>query len=425
MIDVFFSLYRKMFAAIFIINLTAFIVFVAKNNGSPLLSNVKNAVSANLLASIMMRQELCVNALFDIATSVPISTPFCIRRKLAKVYHYGGIHSGCGVAAVVWFLLYTVLTTKDFVEHPTHGLAVANVITCYFLITLFLAILTGAHPDIRRRYHDYFEAVHRFAGWSSFLILWAQTFIVAAQTSKSFHKNMGIVLVKNPGFWFLLLSTFFIALSWGRLRHREVRAEVLSSHATRLHFDYKDMPPLYGLKVSSRPLLEWHAFATIPGDNGKGFSFVVSNAGDWTSKTIAEAPRKLWTRGFPVHGPLYGARLFSKIVLVATGSGIGPCLSLLVDPLNPIPARVLWSTRTPETTYGKGIVDEVLKADPNAVIWDTVKKGYPDIVMEAYKLYVESGAEAVYIVSNPKVTRKLVFGLESRGIAAFGPIFDS
>jgi len=412
-----------MFATIFLINVTAFIVFVAKSKGYPTISDVKNATSANILASIMMRQENVVNLLFEVATCVPLSTPFFIRRKLAKVYHYGGVHSGCGVAAVVWFLLYTALTTRDFVRKPTGGLSATNLVTCYILILMFLFILIGAYPVFRRRFHDYFEAVHRFAGWTSFLILWTQNFIIAEQNAQQQHANMGLILIQNPGFWFLLISTFFIALSWGRLRHRDVRAEVLSSHATRLHFTYKDMPPYYGLKVSDRPLLEWHAFATIPEPNGKGFSFVVSNAGDWTTKVITNPPTKLWTRGFPVHGPLYGARLFRQVVLVATGSGIGPCMSLLVD--DKIPRRVLWSTRDPESTYGPSIVDTVLRADPKAVIWNTSVKGYPDIVMETYKLYVECGAEAVYVISNPKVTRKVIFGMESRGIAAYGPIFDS
>ena len=422
-IDVFFSVYRKMFAVIFVVNLTIFIVLVAKSKGYPTLSNVKDATSANILASVMMRQENVVNFIFEIATRVPVSTPFFIRRRLAKVYHYGGVHSGCGVAAVVWFILYTVLTTRNFVQSSAGGLPVANVVTCYILVTMYLFIIIGAHPSFRRRFHDYFEVVHRFAGWTSFVILWTQTFILGVETSRSEEKNLGLVLVQNPGFWFLLISTSFIGLSWGRLRLRDVRAEVLSSHATRLHFTYKDMKPYYGLKVSERPLFEWHAFATIPEPDGKGFSFVVSNAGDWTNKIINSPPTKLYTRGYPVHGPLYGARLFRGVVLVATGSGIGPCMSLLVD--NKIPRRILWSTRNPETTYGPGIIDTVLKADPKAVIWNTTEKGYPDIVMETYKLYVESGAEAVYIISNPKVTRKVVFGMESRGIAAYGPIFDS
>jgi hypothetical protein len=34
-------------------------------------------------------------------------------------------------------------------------------------------------------------------------------------------------------------------------------------------------------------------------------------------------------------------------------------------------------------------------------------------------------AEAVLVVSNPIFTRKMVFDLESRGVPAYGPIFDS
>jgi hypothetical protein len=56
------------------------------------------------------------------------------------------------------------------------------------------------------------------------------------------------------------------------------------------------MPPFYGLKVSTKPVFEWHAFATIPDDDGsgpKGFSVVVSAAGDWTRECIANLPKKL------------------------------------------------------------------------------------------------------------------------------------
>jgi hypothetical protein len=31
----------------------------------------------------------------------------------------------------------------------------------------------------------------------------------------------------------------------------------------------------------------------------------------------------------------------------------------------------------------------------------------------------------VFVLSNERVTRKVVYGLESRGVPAFGPIWDS
>ncbi|EEB99945.1 hypothetical protein MPER_00242, partial [Moniliophthora perniciosa FA553] len=102
---------------------------------------------------------------------------------------------------------------------------------------------------------------------------------------------------------------------------------------------------------------------------------------------------------------------------------IGPTLSLFHA--NVTPRRVFWSTPAPETTYGEKVIDAVRKADPNARIWDTRKEGRPDMVMETWKLVKELDAEAVFIISNPKLTRKVVFGMETRGVPAYGAIFDS
>ncbi|KAI1112736.1 hypothetical protein F5Y14DRAFT_420634 [Nemania sp. NC0429] len=297
------------------------------------------------------------------------------------------------------------------------------------MITMFVVILTSAHPNLRRRYHDHFEAFHRFAGWTALLAFWTHNIASANVTSRQWNATIGYVLIHSPNFWFIILTTFCTIASWSRLRHHIVYPEKLSDHATRLHFKYRAMNPFYGVKISDKPLTEWHAFATIPDvdpESGKinGFSVVVSNAGDWTKKQIMKPKeRKLWVRGAPLHGLLYTSRLFRRIVVVATGSGIGPCLSLLFADVTP--RRVLWSTRDPEKTYGPRVVAEVRRADPAAVIWNTNEKGYPDIVGETYQLVHESGAEAVFIISNPKVTEKVVFGMQTRGIPAYGAIFDS
>jgi NAD(P)H-flavin reductase len=171
--------------------------------------------------------------------------------------------------------------------------------------------------------------------------------------------------------------------------------------------------------------MEVHAFATIPEPNGeKGFSSIVSSAGDWTKRVVANPPDKLWVRDIYSWGLLHISTMFSKIVIVTTGSGIGPCLSLFNSQYN-VPCRILWSTRNPELTYGRKILDAVLKTDPNALIIDTGEKGRHDMIQLSYDLYRESQAEAVMVISNPALTYKVVFGLESRGIPAYGPIWDS
>ena len=374
------------------------------------------------MVALLFRQENFVNLVYEIFTCAPHSLPLIIRRKFAKVFHYGGCHSGCGVAATVWYLLYTALVTKEFVESKSSD-TTASVATSWILLAMFFTIVAGAHPKFRVRFHDRFEAMHRFAGWVALITFWIHMFLAAAAARKAAHVTLGHYLAHSPNFWFLLVSACCTALSWGRLRKREVFPEVLSDHATRLHFRYQSLKPFYGIKVSDRPFFEWHAFATIPDDDGKGFSVVVSNAGDWTKRHILNPPKKLWIRGYPLHGLLYTSKLFKRIVVVATGSGIGPCLSLMFADVTP--RRVLWSTPNPESTYGPGVMNSVLKADPKALIWNTRSQGRPNMVELTYKLYQEFDAEAVFIISNPKVTRKVVYGMETRGIAAYGAIFDS
>lgn len=198
---------------------------------------------------------------------------------------------------------------------------------------------------------------------------------------------------------------------------------MLSRHAVRLYFTYANPTVGTAIRLSERPLLEWHAFATITKPNDKEFSVLVSNAGDWTKRQINTAPTKLWVRGVPTCGVLRITPLFRSIVLVATGSGIGPCLPVIYA--KRLSVRIFWSTPHPEQNFGNEIIDAVKEADPDAVIHNTKTMGRPDMVAVTYKLLRECDAEAVAIISNKKLTQMVVYAMEVRGIPAFGAIFDS
>lgn len=133
----------------------------------------------------------------------------------------------------------------------------------------------------------------------------------------------------------------------------------------------------------------------------------------------------MWIRGSPAYGVLRIVPLFKSVVLVCTGSGIGPCLPIIHMYGQRVPLRILWSTPNPEQTFGKNIIESIREADPKAVVHNTRTMGRPDMVAMTYRLLVESGAEAVCVVSNKKVTQKVVYAMEARGVPAFGPIFDS
>ena len=421
---IWFSLYRRFFTAVIIGNAiaSAIIAVRAQKFQHLNLKDLATATAANLCMAVLMRQDHVVNLLFTIACSVPTSAPMFIRRQCARVYHIGGIHSGCASAAVLWFMLFTAAASYDFIMDSAFlPVNVAVLAISYMLIVLLVSVLVMAHPKIRSKYHDSFERTHRFAGWTSLALFWAQTLLM----TNSFRGSqlLGLAVVESPGFWLLLVATLSVIYPWLHLRKVPVRSEVLSSHAIRLHFDYAT--PIVGtaVRISERPLLEWHAFATITKPNENGFTLIVSNAGDWTKRQIGRAPTKLWVRGVPACGVLRIAPLFKGIVLVATGSGIGPCLPVILA--KRIPCRIFWSTPHPHDTFGEEIIKNVRDCDPNAVIHNTRTEGKPDIVQITYRLLMESNAEAVCIISNQKLTQKVVYAMEARGIPAFGAIFDS
>ncbi|KAL8816503.1 MAG: hypothetical protein Q9223_004500 [Gallowayella weberi] len=422
----FVTVYQRLFAICFVGNMVALVVLLVKNRHSkpwgPDRGNVATAAATNVLAAFLIRQENVINTLYAICCATPWWFPLRFRRMVAKLYHFGGVHSGCAVSATSWFILFTALITKDYASGDYDEPGVMAV--TYILLALFLSICIFAVPKFRIVSHNVFEAVHRFAGWISVGLFWVLVLLISNANAKMpGADSLGMTVVKSAVFWILLVITFFTILPWLRLRKVEAFPEVLSNHATRIHFKYMKIGPILGIRISDNPLKEWHAFASIPAPDGQSFSLIVSDAGDWTRKQIRQPSHAYWVRGIPITGVLRMSIIFRRVVIVTTGSGIGPVLSMLVS--HPLPCRLLWSTPNPEKTYGDNIMESVCKADPDAMIINTRASGRPDMVALAYHLYVQSNAEAVFCISNPNLTRKIVYGMESRGIPAYGPIWDS
>ncbi|KAL0942704.1 uncharacterized protein CTRU02_200590 [Colletotrichum truncatum] len=458
------SVYRRIFTLAFVGNIAALIIliirsFISGPSARLTPQTCATAVSANILAALFIRNEHTVNAMFKVFVLFPAKAPLSVRRLFAKVYSYGGIHSGCGVAAFFWFVAFLVVLTAEF-KNPGAALRAYILLDSYLICVLLALIIGFAHPRARVLLHNWFEGTHRFLGWSVILLFWALVMMLAEDYSIAANVPYAASVVMTPSFWMLIAITLLVIYPWTRLRLRDVEAEAMSSHVVKLNFNYADVQYGQAIRLADAPLRETHAFAVIPnpaapkdgdaekGEKGlsnagkKGFSVLVSNAGDWTDKIIKNPPKKIYTRGIPQYGVLRVAGLFEPCIVIATGSGIGPCLSLFVQkPDHPV--RIIWSTQRPAETYGQAVIDTLYKADPNAVIIDTKKTGRPDLVAITYRIWESSRrqsgiaqienpgskkmgpCEAVVIISNQKVTRKVVYGLESRGIPAYGAIFDS
>jgi hypothetical protein len=376
----------------------------------------------NLAAAVVFRQHYILNALAWLVTRPPTSWPLRVRWTLGKYYHFGGLHVGAALAGTLWYLTLVVSLIRDAVAGVGEA-SYAHIIVGMTIATTFTVMVVMALPRLRAAQHDRFEITHRFCGWAALVLVWINTmlFVNGDRGDRSF----GSALLTAPAFWLVVMTAVLALWPWVLLRRVPISCERPSSHAVILRLDHGVTPAVGTTRpISRRPFSGWHHFANVPGAPGTtGYRMLVSRAGDWTSALIDEPPTHVWVRGIPTVGVANVRRLFSKVVLVATGSGIGPVLGHLLD--TSVPCRLVWVTKNPRLTYGHAFVDEIEAAQPDAMIWDTGALGKPDVLQLAHAAYVESGAEAVICVSNRTVTRRVVYGLERRGIPAFGPIWDS
>lgn len=131
-----------------------------------------------------------------------------------------------------------------------------------------------------------------------------------------------------------------------------------------------DTQPGHFTRMSIDPLFEWHSFATIAEPGKKGYSAIVSRAGDWTKKQISNPPEKIWIRGIPCYGVVRVTPMFRRVVMVATGSGIGPIAPVVFAQRTQI--QLLWTAPAVRKTFGNELVDKLLEASPHAVIYGEV-----------------------------------------------------
>lgn len=419
------SPHRRLIAVIALINISLFILAIIQKwwNHPPILGHM---VAANFFIAVLIRQQRLINMLFKLALSPRTTLPLSVRWALGKIYHFGGIHSSCGTASAAWFLFFTVSITRSRLIHSKTANVLPStllLVLSYFIVVLLVTITILALPFFRFRFHNSFEISHRFLGWLSLAIIYVHT-IILIRDYKSTEVSLARSFFTSVTPYLLFLITLSIMSSWLTLRKTQVTVTKPSSHAIIVQFPsaFKAFPGSSST-ISLSPLFEWHAFANIPKPDESGFRIIISRGGDWTSKIIDNPPDQFWIRGIPTAGVASIGLLFRKVLYVATGSGIGPCLPHLLA--KQVPASLYWSTRTPSETYGPAMVSEILTACPDAKIHDTNAFGKPDMVAETYRRIRETDSEAVICISNQTLTRKVVYGMESRGIPAFGAIWDS
>jgi NAD(P)H-flavin reductase len=407
--------YRRLAALVALVNLGILVHAIGGWwAGVPDLGALLNVVIVNFTLAILIRQQYIVNALFWLATRAPTYWPLRVRWALGKVYHFGGLHSGGSVAGTLWFLGY--LGTAFLMGGP--GVSSTTLALAGALSLLLVGMIVLALGPVRARFHDAFERSHRFMGWAVLALFWLHMF--------SLHDdlNADTSILTTLGFWLLTAITISIALPWLRLKRVPIEVVRPSSHVALVQFDYGDTPFAGSSNaISVNPLIEWHSFANIPTPGENGYRLAISRSGDWTGAFIDNPPDHVWVKGITTSGVARIELLFKRVVYIATGSGIGPVLPHLLA--QDVPSHLIWATRSPRKTYGDSLVDEIITASPDAIIWDTDKHGKPDLADLALRAVSETGAEAVICISNPRLTWNVVETVERNGIPGYGAIWDS
>jgi hypothetical protein len=422
-----FTVYRRLVTVVFVLNVIGLLIILHHHHfwgSATITSTIATFASSNFLLAILARQDYLAALLFRTAWLVPWSAPLVVRNMAARVYCYGGIHSGAAIAGTAWWLAFTALTTWDFVRQAS-PLSVS--ILAWAVLLLLCTIVVLAHPGLRAKHHNTFELTHRLLGWLSVALFWVQVLLVHMHKTSP-TRTMGSLLLHDPTFYTLSCLTLLLIYPWLHLRRHTFTPDLLSPHALSLAFAFP-VHKFSCLSISTSPLCEWHPFATFP--SATGSSIVVSRAGDWTADLIARAaqsPRKtmaFWIKSHPRPGVLSLSLLFPRVLILTTGSGIGPALSSLLERPASQHARLIWCTRTPLATYGQGILDLVHRADADAVVVDSDKLGRPDLLEVCLRVGREERVDAVFVLSNEGVVKWVVGGLEKMGVRAYGPIWDS
>ena len=398
----------------------AIFLLSSRSSWDSVLTATITAATINIGIAALMRQQNVVNGMFAAALSVPRTWPLRLRAATAQVYQLpGGFHVGCAISATSWFAVYAsmVFLTPPSTAGLAQHIALLSIVGAILADLLLMSVC--ARPSMRERHHDLFEATHRYGGWAS-LVLFAALTVVHAAAGPG---PAGHAILISPNTWVIAGLIIIAVLPWLQLRKVPVTVNNPSDHVALVTVDRGRVLSGSATRIARHPLGQWHSFATITVPDKDGFRLAISRAGGWTGQFISDRPDHLWTRGVPTAGMVSVSRVFNRVVWLTTGSGIAPCLPQLLE--QQTPAHLLWVTRNPAKTYGDDLVGEILAANPDATLWNTDELGKPDLVELAHRSYRDTGAEAVMVVSNKPTTVRVVAELRSRGIPAFGPIWDS
>lgn len=122
----------------------------------------------------------------------------------------------------------------------------------------------------------------------------------------------------------------------------------------------------------------------------------------------------------------YLCSLYQRVLMVATGSGIGVYLSFLLQPQPKLDVHLIWIAKKIRESFGDGLCEAVHNPPGGTTtVIDTAVSGRPKTKEMVLAKAKEWNAKVVVVTSNPIGTNEIVNACKAIGIPAFGPIWDS
>jgi hypothetical protein len=329
-------------------------------------------------------------------------------------YHLGQLHRAMAIAGLAWLAVAVAVAVPS---SPVARMASAGV------LAILIAMARTARDRVRQSRHNRFESVHRLGGWAALGIL---VVIVPVGATRSLPPGSDLTgLLRQPSV--LLLATLVVLAAHPWLGVRRLPAEFLSVTSEVVVVALPGRRLLGEFVRVSREGQEWHSFAVATtGSEGPGrYCLVIRRAGDWTERLARDAedgraPARLWVRRMRGYGFMYHAQAYRRVLMVATGAGIGPVLPYLLS-RSPVRFECLWIGRCHRAAMGADLVGRIM-ASGSVTLIDTSRER-PDV--GACVAGLAHRFDAVFVVSNDVVRDSVARTCESLGVPWYGPTFDS
>ncbi|EGG01675.1 uncharacterized protein MELLADRAFT_110787 [Melampsora larici-populina 98AG31] len=325
-------------------------------------------VTLNIFVAIAIRNEWVIRFIYWVSIKLFSSSrvPIIVRKHIVGLlYHIGGLHSGCGISSLFWFVGWLG-------------------IICTLLFVILGHLLSKTNP---------------------------------------IQNMMDVIL--DVQFWLMIMILFCILSSWVTTRRVDVECFASSKKATVIKVPGGLTSGLH-TRISRGGLKEWHIFGSISEGKHSNCHYIVAAVqGDFTGNLNSDQPTRLYTKLYKPAGLPYFSRMFKRGVAICTGSGIGAVASTCIQHSDWF---LIWIGPDLQNTYGSELMNLIEDKIPKdrRLIWDTRGPlGRPDVFLLLSNTYKDWNAEVVLFIGSPALNKSILRSSREHKIPLFGSIWDA